>query len=173
MAYYGLSGSGKESPGLSPYSHSSWALSWCFTSTETTWLIMDWVGQERTAQAYLPIRTAPELFRGASRPQKPYGLSGTGKEWARKWEPRPTSLFTSSQVLKVSLPDVCMLTSWGSPQGNHPSPSKINTRFKTLLTLRSQKERALLWLIIITLCTFSTLFYVQHQSIIINGIIIS
>ena len=56
-AYYGLSGSGNESPGLSPCSHSSWALSWCFTSTETVRLIRDGerMGQERKAQAYLPV----------------------------------------------------------------------------------------------------------------------
>jgi len=34
------------------------------------------------------------VFRAALRPQKPYGLLGTGEEWDRGWEPRPTSLFT-------------------------------------------------------------------------------
>ena len=35
------------------------------------------------------------FFHGALRPQKPYGLLGTGEEWDGEREPRPTtSLFT-------------------------------------------------------------------------------
>ena len=33
-------------------------------------------------------------FHGALRPQKPYGLLGTGEDWVRGWKPRPISLFT-------------------------------------------------------------------------------
>ena len=33
------------------------------------------------------------LCRGDLRPQKPYGLLGTGEEWDREWEPWLTSLF--------------------------------------------------------------------------------
>ena len=41
------------------------------------------------AQAHFPVHTAPGgyvffFFRGAWRPQKPYGLLGTGKEWGKE-----------------------------------------------------------------------------------------
>ena len=40
-------------------------------------------------------RTRPSFFfHGALCPQKPYGLFGTGEEWDREWEPRPTTLCT-------------------------------------------------------------------------------
>ena len=68
-------------------------------------------------QAHLPGHTAPELFfifiyfflllfYDALSPQKPYGLLGTGKEWDREREPRPTTLSTHAapEVWKKSRP---------------------------------------------------------------------
>ena len=51
------------------------------------------------------------LFHGALRPQKTYGLLGTGK-WDRKWQPRPASLFTqllSSDAANKRWPDITVL----------------------------------------------------------------
>ena len=41
----------------------SFFLSWCFTSTETAWLVKDGrkMGKAMRAQAHLPLHTAPEL----------------------------------------------------------------------------------------------------------------
>ena len=38
------------------------------------------------------------FLHGVLRPQTPYGLFGTGEEWEREREPRPTSLFTQLLV---------------------------------------------------------------------------
>ena len=45
------------------------------------------MGQGMRDQARLPVYTARELcvvFHGALRPQKPYGLLGTGEVWDRE-----------------------------------------------------------------------------------------
>ena len=43
---------------------------------------------------------------GALRPLMPYGLLGTGDEWNREWDPRPTSLFT--QLLNTLCSTDCL-----------------------------------------------------------------
>ena len=59
----------------------------CFTSTETIQLIRDGRRVEKVmkTQAHLPVHSGGRsFFRGALRPQKPYGLLGTGEEWDRE-----------------------------------------------------------------------------------------
>ena len=79
-------------------------LSWCFTSTET--IIMDYQGRWKNgvgnenpgprpcSHRSWALSSAVFFFQCVLRPQKPYGLSGTGEEWHWEWESRPISVFT-------------------------------------------------------------------------------
>ena len=80
---------------------------------------------------FIPTKPTPQtqpqyfFFHGALRPQKPYGLLGSGDEWDWEWQPKPISLFTTQLLSSEPSP----IAQKDNIQAGRPPRTQFQTMF--------------------------------------------